>query len=92
MPRTVRDTTWNVADKDGNCFVELDVRLYADYNTPSDDPDITDVKALFHKHGKLCEFDMPDDLQALCIRQLQRDATLMADWAQQIAEDEKEGL
>lgn len=94
MPSTIRDTTWTVMTTDGQaCVVELDVRVFADYNGPSDDPYITDVKALWRKHGQLIQSDLPEDLLVLAKRDLQRDAQLMADWSQQIAEDEagKEG-
>lgn len=91
MPSTTHDTTWTVMTVDGKqCIVELDVRCYADYQSPSDDPYITDVKALFRKHDQLLESDLPEDLLVLAKRDLQRDAQLMADWAQQIAEDERE--
>lgn len=89
MPSSTRDTTWTVMTTDGQAaIVELDVRVYGDYNTPQDDPYITDVKALWRKHGQLIESDLPEDLLTLAKRDLQRNQQLMADWAQQIAEEE----
>lgn len=87
MPRHQYDWTWAVQDAAGNTFTELDVRVFGDW---SDGPELAgptnlDAKALFMKHGKWQEFDIPNDLRTLCIRDLDRDHDLAHEWAMEIA-------
>lgn len=93
MSSYARDTTWTVNDADGNCLIELDVRAWGNFILTSNGAvllAITDVKSLFRKHGKLVEYDLPSDLKAWCMRDLEAIEGRTHEWADEVADDIKQ--
>jgi hypothetical protein len=80
------DTTWTIVAKDDNdsVIVEQDVRVYYEisgiHQQGLEVLNIKDVKALFRKHDKWVERELPDDL--LQLAKLHFDTS--ADFAEEI--------
>lgn len=69
MPQYQHDTTWEVYTTDGSqIVVELDVRVHYDYERVSQVIVVREVKALFRKHDKWIELDIPEDFRVLAAK------------------------
>ena len=63
------DTTWTINTVDGkDTVVELDVRVHYNFEPVSKVVNVTDVKALFRKHGHWIERDIPEELHTLAVK------------------------